>query len=70
MAVMEKNLIEQILEETGLSQVELAERVGCKKSMINLIKAGKRRPSPELAARFQAATGIDARRLLGIKVAQ
>ena len=53
-------------EAVGISQAALAERVGCKRSMMNLIEKGDRRPSPELAGRIQEATGIDARKLLGI----
>lgn len=50
----------------GLSQAACAELVGCKRWMINRIEKGERRPSAELAGRIQVATGIDARRLLGI----
>jgi len=53
-------------EALGLSQSAFAERVGCKRSMMNLIEKWERRPSAELAGRIQAVTGIDARRLLGI----
>lgn len=53
-------------EAVGISQAAFAERVGCKRSMMNLIEKGDRRPSAELAGRIQLATGIDARRLLGI----
>lgn len=49
-----------------ISQAELARRVGCKRSMMNLIEKGARRPSADLAWRIQSETGIDARRLLGI----
>lgn len=52
----------------GISQAAFADRVGCKRSMMNLIEKGERRPSPELAGRIQAETGIDARVLLGISV--
>lgn len=52
--------------KTGETQAALANRVGCKRWMLNRIEKGERRPSPELAGRIQAATGIDARTLLGI----
>jgi DNA-binding XRE family transcriptional regulator len=51
---------------TGTSQEDLATLVGCKRWMINRIEARKRTPSPKLAISIQDATGIDARRLLGI----
>lgn len=50
-----------------ISQAALAEKVGCGRSMMNLIEKGVRRPSPELAERIQMHTGIDARVLLGIQ---
>lgn len=51
---------------TGISQKDLAEKVGCKRWMINRIEARERTPSPKLAISIQEETGIDARRLLGI----
>ena len=62
----EAHLITRYRNAIGISQAAFAERVGCKRSMMNLIEKGERRPSAELAGRIQEATGIDARRLLGI----
>ena len=53
-------------ELKGLTQEALAGIVGCKRWMINRIEAGERRPSPQLAAKIEETTGLDARVLLGI----
>jgi ribosome-binding protein aMBF1 (putative translation factor) len=50
----------------GLSQAALAERVGCKRWMINRIEANERRPSPQLAMKLEDVTGVDVRILLGL----
>jgi len=47
-----------------LSQEALAERVGCKRWMINRIEAGERRPSMQLLGRLVAETGVSADSLL------
>ena len=52
--------------EAGITQAGLADIVGCKRWMINRIEKRERKPSAQLAAKLQAATGIDARRLLDI----
>lgn len=52
--------------ERGLSQAACAKLVGCKRWMINRIEANERRPSPQLAEKIEAVTGVDARVLLGI----
>ena len=45
-------------EVAGLSQADLARRVGVDKSTINKIEQGSRPASPRLAVRIEAATGI------------
>lgn len=49
-----------------LTQAEIGERVGLSTPQICLIEAGKRKPSPLLAAKIEEMTGLDARVLLGI----
>lgn len=53
-------------QQLGVSQKTFAERVGCKRWMINRIERGERTPSPALASRIQRETGIDARKIMGI----
>ena len=50
----------------GITDKELAARTGCCVANINMIRHGKRRPSPELAAKIEAITGIPLRTLLGL----
>lgn len=44
----------------GLSQEALAERVGCRRWMINRIEAGERSPSMQLLAKLVRETGVSA----------
>lgn len=44
-----------------LSRKQLAEKIGCTRQFIDFIFAGKRRPSPEIAAQLEGLTGIDRR---------
>ncbi|HRR55889.1 MAG TPA: helix-turn-helix transcriptional regulator [Acidobacteriota bacterium] len=44
-----------------LSRRQLAEKIGCTRQFIDFIFAGKRRPSPDLAARLEHETGVDRR---------
>lgn len=64
--MQDTHLITKYRALVGISQAAFAEKVGCKRSMMNLIEKGERRPSADLAGRIQEVTGIDARRLLGI----
>jgi len=56
-------------EEMGLTQEALAERVGCKRWMVNSIEVGRRFPSRRLALRIEAEIGVDAGALLGLSEA-
>ena len=62
----EQHPISEFCKAAGITQAALASKVGCKRWMINRIVKRERTPSPQLAARIQEETGIDARKLLGI----
>ena len=47
-------------ERAGLSQAQLAKKIGCSQSMVASLESGHRRPSPELLARIQKALGVAA----------
>jgi DNA-binding XRE family transcriptional regulator len=53
-------------EELGLTQEALAQRVGCKRWIINRIEVRSRYPSRRLALRIEAEIGVDAGKLLGL----
>lgn len=44
-------------EKHNLSNIDMAEMFGMDQSYISHIKAGRRRPSPEMAKRIEEATG-------------
>lgn len=44
----------------GLSQSELARRIGCNATMVSRIESGTRRPSPETVTAITAALGLPA----------
>ena len=48
------------------NQIALARRLGCGQSTLSSLASGKRRPSPRLAAKIEAITGIPLRTLLGL----
>jgi transcriptional regulator with XRE-family HTH domain len=54
------------LRETERQQTDLADELGISRAYLSQIIAGLRRPSPEVAARIDAVTGVDARTLLRI----
>jgi transcriptional regulator with XRE-family HTH domain len=54
------------LRETERQQTDLADELGISRAYLSQIIAGLRRPSPEVAARIEAVTGVDARTLLRI----
>lgn len=45
-------VVRKLRKESGFSQVELADLVGCRPSMIQHIEHGRRRPSPKMARRM------------------
>ena len=49
-----------------MNERQLASAVGVRQPTINMIRNGKSRPSPELAARIEKITGIPLRVLLGV----
>lgn len=54
LAVMQ---LDDWMKENGLSDEQLAERVGSARTTISRIRRGKRRPSWNLAARLKEVTG-------------
>ena len=65
-----REMLDQYMTEHGLSTAELARRLGVTQPYVWRIRAGTRRPSPELAQRMEAETGIPAMQLmLGDKAA-
>ncbi len=50
--------------ERGMSQAELARRVGCTESHVSLVETGKRSPSVATLIRFGEALRIEPGRLL------
>lgn len=49
----------QILEESGLSQAELARRAGLPRSVVNAYLKGSREPGADVLARLAAAGGLE-----------
>ena len=47
-----KTVIVEIQHKLGLTETQLAKRVGCSQPAINRIKSGKRRPMYELGAKL------------------
>ncbi len=56
--------LKEYMEHTGTKESEMAEKLGISASYVNLIKNGERRPSPQLAEKIEAVTGIPFRKLL------
>jgi len=61
--------IRDYLEKTGKTENELAELACISQAHVNMIKNGSRRPTPEVAARLEAITGVPLRTLL-LKIAR
>lgn len=60
-----KNLI-AIREKKGISQVELAEKMGITQRVVSFYEGKSEGPSPELLRRFALALSIDAKELIGL----
>lgn len=60
-----KNLI-AIRQKKGVSQVELAERMGITQRVVSFYEGKSEGPSPELLRRFALALGVDPKELIGI----
>jgi transcriptional regulator with XRE-family HTH domain len=59
-----KHLLQDYLDRTGRSQASLARELHITPSYASMIISGRRRPSPELAAKIESVTGIPLRDLL------
>jgi transcriptional regulator with XRE-family HTH domain len=56
--------IRDYLEKTGKTESELARLACISQAHVNMIKNGSRRPTPEVAERLEAITGVPLRNLL------
>jgi transcriptional regulator with XRE-family HTH domain len=54
-------LVAQILEESGLSQAELARRAGLPRSVLNVYLKGRREPGADILIRLAGAAGFSLR---------
>ncbi len=52
------------LKGSGKTEAELAQLACISQAHVNMIKNGSRRPTPEVAARLEAITGVPLRTLL------
>ena len=58
--------LEQYIEDFSVNMSALARKIGISPVHMQQIVRGKVRPSPEVAVRIEAITGIPLRRLLGL----
>ena len=56
--------LKEYLEHTGISEKDLAGKLGVSNAYVSMLKRGQRRPSARLAQKIEALTGIPFRRLL------
>jgi transcriptional regulator with XRE-family HTH domain len=56
-----------IRKEKGVTQVELADRVGIVQNLVSAYECGRLRLQAEMAIRFAKALGVSADELLGLK---
>ena len=56
--------IRDYLKGSGKTEAELAQLACISQAHVNMIKNGSRRPTPEVAARLEAITGVPLRTLL------
>jgi transcriptional regulator with XRE-family HTH domain len=61
---MNHKTISDYLAENGKTEMEFSKELGISQAYLNEIKNGKKRPSPELAEKIEAITGIPFRVLL------
>lgn len=61
-------LIQDELDERGMTQAKLASQIGVKPSLLNEVIKGKRGISTELALLLEAALGISAHILIDLQV--
>ncbi|MDP1857703.1 MAG: HigA family addiction module antitoxin [Gemmatimonadaceae bacterium] len=62
-------LLEEFLKPLGLSQTELAERIGVSYPRINELVHGKRGMSPDTALRLERLLGVEAQFWLNLQLA-
>ena len=55
------SLLREVLQESGLSQAELARRAGIPRSVLNVYLRGRREPGVDTLLRIAAAGGMDLR---------
>lgn len=55
-AKIPQDRLRQLREDNGLTQLAVAKRVGCSRSAITYIEAGKRRPGRWLAKRIEVVS--------------
>lgn len=67
LAIPQGELLEEELAERGMSQIELAQRMGRPRQKINEIIRGKRAITPETALQLEQVLGIPARLWLGLE---
>ena len=58
------NRIKEVLEEKGLTQIWLAEKLGKSYNMVNSYAKNRRQPSIEILFRIAEILNIDARELI------
>lgn len=58
------NRIKEVLEEKGLTQIWLAEKLGKSYNMVNSYAKNRRQPSVEILFRIAEILNIDARELI------
>ena len=62
--IMIYKTVREYLKQNRVKGKDLAARLGISTSHMSMIKRGERRPSPELARKIEAATGIPVLKLL------
>jgi antitoxin HigA-1 len=62
-------LIEEILKPLGLTQTELADRLGVSYPRVNELVHGKRDMTPDTALRLERLLGVDAQFWLNLQLA-
>ena len=56
--------INEFLMHKHMSPKQLAAKLGISESYMSMLRSGRRRPSPDLAQKIEAETGIPFKRLL------
>lgn len=56
------------LDEMGMTQTDLAEKIGCRHAQVNLIINGKRGISPQFALELERVLKVDAETWLNLQM--